>query len=103
MEQRTRIATTPTYHRRHCWDVSSCFCSNCLRLNSNLVREITLTTDTCYQRLHAAGWSIADTARLVWLVSVNRGTHTLEARGATKAEAWARACHMAEALGLLEE
>jgi hypothetical protein len=66
------------------------------------------TVDESFARLHSAGWSIGDTTvlgpdGLEWLVSGTRGTHSIEARGKTEAEAWARACQLAEGLGLAGE
>ena len=37
----------------------------------------------------------------VWLVSGANGENVIEARAATQAEAWDRACRQAEALGML--
>ena len=38
----------------------------------------------------------------VWLVTGANGENVLEARGATQAEAWHRACQQAESLGMLQ-
>jgi len=64
------------------------------------------TVDESLDRLHRAGWSIGDTAfgvetALVWLVSGSNGENRIEARGASRAEAYWRACCQAREVGML--
>src|SRR5437016_2394701 len=56
--------------------------------------------------VHRAGWSVGDVPILTaegpaWLVSGTNGENAVNARGATQAEAWHRACQQAEAAGML--
>jgi hypothetical protein len=62
------------------------------------------TADASAVRLKRHGWSTAETSvsdspGLVWVVMASRQGRQLFARGATRAEAWHRACPRAEALG----
>ena len=64
------------------------------------------TSDESFARLHRAGWSVGDVRVLTpagpaWLVTGANGENVIEARGATQAEAWYRACQQAESLGML--
>src|SRR5262245_18229438 len=48
------------------------------------------------------GWSIGETAAgRSWVVSGSNGENTVNATGRTQAEAWARACDQAAAVGML--
>jgi hypothetical protein len=65
-----------------------------------------LASDESFTRLKRAGWSVGDvrilTARgFSWLVTGANGENVIEARGATQAEAWHRACEQAESMGML--
>ena len=64
------------------------------------------SSDESFARLKRAGWSVGDvrvlTARGVyWFVTGANGENVIEARGATQAEAWHRACEQAEHVGML--
>src|SRR5262249_3975930 len=64
------------------------------------------TAEKSFARLHAAGWSVGDVRVLtpsgaLWLVTGYNGENALRAEGLTQAEAWARACEQARALGML--
>ncbi len=65
------------------------------------------TSDESFARRHCAGWSVGEAAvltasgRRVWVVSGVNGENAIEARGASQAEAWHRACEQAAAVGLL--
>jgi hypothetical protein len=61
-----------------------------------------MTPDEALDRLHRAGWSIGETcAGRTWLVCGTNGENIIDARGRTQAEAWARACEEAAAVGML--
>jgi hypothetical protein len=61
------------------------------------------THDAAFHALHAAGWSVGDTAfagpdgSLVWLVTGHRGGLEIRAGGETRAGAWWEAVKQAEA------
>jgi hypothetical protein len=56
-------------------------------------------SDAAFDTLHAAGWSIGDTAtESGWVVSGQRGEEEIMASGRTKSEAWAAAVEQAEAM-----
>jgi hypothetical protein len=63
--------------------------------------------DLIMDQLHAAGWSIGDTAfvteagALVWLVSGRNGENVIRAEGPTQAAAWLITCDQARAGGML--
>ena len=51
--------------------------------------------------LHAAGWSIGETAAGgTWLVCGRNGENLVKATGRTQVEAWYRAVEQAEAVGI---
>jgi hypothetical protein len=63
--------------------------------------------DASADRLKRVGWSVGDTAvhgpdGITWVVFAHRGEQTVEGRGATRAEAWHRACLRAEQVGPIE-
>ena len=65
------------------------------------------TSDAAYSLLHAAGWSIGDTAyrdpdsgRPVWLVYCHRGEQQIIAKAESQAAAWNEAVRLA---GLVED
>jgi hypothetical protein len=65
------------------------------------------TVNASTHRLKRAGWSagsrrIRRKAGVVWVVFAHRGEQLIEGRGATRAEAWHRACLRAVAIGLGE-
>ncbi len=62
--------------------------------------------DESFAQLHAAGWSMGDVRILTpsgprWLVTGTKGENALRAEGVSQAEALARACEQARALGML--
>jgi hypothetical protein len=62
--------------------------------------------DESFARLQRAGWSVGDVRLLtaegaVWWVTGSNGENAIRAEGRTQAEAWARACEQAKALGML--
>jgi hypothetical protein len=60
------------------------------------------TVDESRDRLHRAGWSVGEIATAsTWVITGSNGENLLEARGATQAEAWWRACEQARAVGML--
>jgi hypothetical protein len=60
------------------------------------------TVDESLDRLHRAGWSIGDYGTATrFLVCGCNGENQLNAEGASRAEAYWRACVQARALGLL--
>src|SRR5262249_54833510 len=64
------------------------------------------TSDESFARLHAAGWSVGDVRILtpsgpLWLVTGTNGENAVNAEAVSQAEAWARACEQARALGML--
>ena len=62
--------------------------------------------DEAYEALHAAGWSVGDSALhttsgvLRWLVVCTKGDRRIEGRGATRAEDWRSALYQAESPGV---
>jgi hypothetical protein len=63
------------------------------------------SSDESFALLHAAGCSVGDVRVLtgegpVWLVSGTNGENTIEARGASQAEAWHKAVEQARSLGM---
>jgi hypothetical protein len=66
------------------------------------------TSTTAWNKLHAAGWSVGDTAfvteagTLIWLVSGVDGEDVIRAEGPTQAAAWRTACDQARAVGMLK-
>jgi hypothetical protein len=60
--------------------------------------------DESYAALHAAGWSVGDTAfagpdgSLLWLVTGHRGGLAIRAEGTTRAEVWREAVRQAEVM-----
>jgi hypothetical protein len=56
-----------------------------------------------WDRLHRAGWSVADvgTSGGGWLVTGTNGENALKAWGSSPAEAWYRACQQAAAVDML--
>jgi hypothetical protein len=63
-------------------------------------------SDESFERLHRSGWSIGDTAfrvaaSLVWVVTGSNGENRIRAEGASRDEAWHRACQEARAVGML--
>jgi hypothetical protein len=64
------------------------------------------SVDESFGRLQRAGWTAGDLAVHTaggprWLVTGTSGENRVEARGATQAEAWHRACEQAAAVGML--
>jgi hypothetical protein len=64
------------------------------------------SVDESLDRLRRAGWSVGDTAfgpehALRWLVTGNNGENVVHAEGATRAEAYWRACIQAREVGML--
>jgi hypothetical protein len=64
------------------------------------------TPDESFARLQRSGWTVGDVAVHTaqgprWLVTGANGETLVEARGATQAEAWHRACQQAAAVGML--
>jgi hypothetical protein len=63
-------------------------------------------SERCYLALHAAGWSIGDTAFVGpdgsrhWLVSGSNGENLIRAEGTTKDEACRRAMGQARSVGM---
>jgi hypothetical protein len=63
------------------------------------------SSDDSFDQLNRSGWSIGDTAfhvaaALVWVVTGTNGENRIRAEGATRAEAWYRACCEAKAVGM---
>jgi hypothetical protein len=64
--------------------------------------------DQALKLLHAAGWSVGDTAFVTgastvgWLVSDRNGENVIRAEGPTQAAAWRAACDQARAVGMLK-
>ena len=57
------------------------------------------SSDSAFDALHAAGWSIGDVGRPGGLsVSGHRGDQKIEAHGRTQSEAWRRAFEQAESM-----
>lgn len=63
---------------------------------------VALTSDAAYSLLHAAGWSIDETAytdtnsgRLVWLVYGHRGVQQVVAKAGSQSAAWNEAARLA--------
>jgi hypothetical protein len=66
------------------------------------------SVDESFARLQRSGWSVGDVAVYTaegprWLVTGTNGENHIEARGATQAEAWRRACEQAAAVGMLAQ
>jgi hypothetical protein len=62
------------------------------------------TVDASAARLKRAGWSAGDVAvhgpaGVAWVAFAHRGEWQVERRGASQAEAWHRACLLAEVCG----
>ena len=70
-------------------------------------RTTTTLSTLALNLLHAAGWSVGDTAFvteadvLVWLVSGRNGENVIGAEGPTQTAAWRAACDQARAVGML--
>jgi hypothetical protein len=65
------------------------------------------SSDDSHGQLHRSGWTIGDTALhgatgLVWVVTGTNGENRIRAEGATRAEAWYRACWEARAVGMFD-
>jgi hypothetical protein len=57
--------------------------------------------DECRARLHAAGWSIGETATAArWVVSGHIRENLISVTGDSQAKTWHRAVEQAEAVGL---
>jgi hypothetical protein len=61
------------------------------------------TSDECFARLHAAGWSVGDScfmtdARVVWQVDGTKGENRLLARAPMQSGASRAACEQAAAI-----
>jgi malonyl CoA-acyl carrier protein transacylase len=77
-----------------------------MRQASAEIMGVFQSSDESFARLKRAGWSVGEVRVLslrgaYWLVTGANGENMIEARGATQAEAWHRACEQAEALGML--
>jgi hypothetical protein len=60
------------------------------------------SVDESLDRLHRAGWSVGDYDTATrWVVSGSNGENLICAEGASRAEAWWRACGQAAAVGML--
>jgi hypothetical protein len=60
------------------------------------------SVDESLDRLRRAGWSIGETGTATrWIVSGANGENLIQSEGRTQAEAWARACEQARAVGML--
>jgi hypothetical protein len=58
--------------------------------------------DESRERLHRAGWSVAEIAAAAGrFVTGSNGENLLRAEGASQSEAWWRACEQARAVGML--
>ena len=63
--------------------------------------------DQALKLIHAAGWSVGDTAFLtevgvlVWLVSGRNGENVIRAEEPAQAAAWRAACDQARAVGMI--